>query len=124
MPSVMPKHAPAMSEAEFQSMVVELARACGWKTMHVRRSIGKGRKWTTATSVVGWPDLTIYRPGRLIFAELKAESGRLTQEQAVVLGDLHFAGAETYVWKPSDLDEIAQILGRRGRRAIGGEEDR
>lgn len=104
---------PPISEAVWQQQVIDLAHACGFKVNHVRRSIGKGRKWTTATSVVGWPDLTLYRPGRLIFAELKSENGVVADEQKRVLADLAAAGAETYVWRPSDLDDIAALLSRR-----------
>lgn len=101
------------SEAEFQGQVVELARICGWRTMHVRRSIGKGHRWTTSTSVVGWPDLVLWRPGRIIAAELKSDRGQVTPEQALVLASLEEAGMECHVWRPSDLNEIAATLGRR-----------
>lgn len=108
-----------VTESEWQEMVTDLARACGWETNHVRRSIGKGRRWTTATSKVGWPDLTLWRPGRLMFAELKTEDGKLTREQAAVLASLAKAGAEVHVWRPSQLDEIASLLGRRaGHRRL------
>lgn len=103
---------PAISEADFQAQVIELAHWLGWEHMHVRRSIGKGRKWTTATNVVGWPDLTLWhhRHG-FVFAELKAENGRATAEQVAVLGSLQAAGAVAVVWRPSDLDgSVLRIL--------------
>ena len=102
-----------MTEAEWQEQVVDLARICGWRTMHVRRSIGKGRRWTTSTSVVGWPDLVLWRPGRIVAAELKSNTGQVTEDQAAVLASLEAAGMETYVWRPGDLDEVASVLGRR-----------
>ena len=110
---------PQLTEAQFQAQVVQLMRHLGWRTMHVRRSIGKGRKWATTTSVEGWPDICAWKPGRegflgrFLVAELKSERGKLSAEQEDVLASLEAAGVETYVWKPSDLDEIARILGGR-----------
>jgi len=56
---------------------------------------------------VGYPDLTLCRDGRLIFAELKAERGRLSDEQARWLQDLAATRAEVVVWRPSDWLEGA-----------------
>ena len=104
-------------EAEFQADVIRLANMFGWRHMHVRRTIGKGNKWTTGTSVKGWPDLVLYRPDAscpgIIYAELKSSTGELSTEQQVVLADLDSAGAEVYVWDPSDLEAIAKRLSRR-----------
>lgn len=101
----------APSEAEFQQQVVDLAHALGWKHLHVRRSIGKGRKWVTATNVA-WPDLTLWseRQRRLIVAEMKTDPGRVTDDQADTLASLQRAGVETYCWRPKDIDRIARIL--------------
>jgi len=102
-----------MTEAELMTAVVDLARMLGYRTMHVRRSIGKGRRWQTTTSVVGWPDLVLWTPGRFIAAELKSATGALAAEQVDVLASLHDAGVETYVWRPDDLQTIATILRRK-----------
>lgn len=63
---------PALTEATWQQQVIDLAHALGWRHMHVRRSIGKGRTWVTATNVP-WPDLTLWseRQQRLVFADRK-----------------------------------------------------
>jgi hypothetical protein len=103
----------AMTEAELQTSVVELARLTGWRCLHVRRSIGKGHRWQTTTSIVGWPDLFLWKPGRCIAAELKSDDGRVTGEQEEVLDSLAAAGIETHVWRPADLDDIAHLLARR-----------
>lgn len=106
-----------ISEQEWQQQVVDLAHALGWKHLHVRRSIGKGRRWTTATNVVGWPDLFLWHEiqRRRIAAELKTENGQLTDEQRSVLASLAAAGVETYVWRPSDLDNVHYVLAREAR---------
>lgn len=115
--------APRITEAEWQEQVIELARMLGWQHMHVRRSIGKGRRWTTATNVDGWPDLTLIRPtddydGEIIFVELKAQNGIATDEQLAVHDMLRKAGHDAYVWRPSDLDAANERLSmwRRGWR--------
>lgn len=97
----------AMSEQEWQQQFVQLATALGWKHMHVRRSLGKGRRWTTATNVDGWPDLTLWHPKqrRVVFVELKSETGRVTAEQRAVHVSLRTAGADVRVYKPSELAE-------------------
>lgn len=104
--------ATALSEAEFQAQLLELAHLLGWRHNFTRRSIGKGRKWTTATSCIGWPDLTLWseRRHRLVLAELKSDTGRVTTEQQEVLASLRTAGVEAYLWRPGDWDEIERVL--------------
>jgi hypothetical protein len=101
-----------MSEATWQEQFIDLAQAHGWKHMHVRRSIGKGRKWTTATNVSGYPDLTLWnqRQKRIIFVELKSEKGVASSEQREVLGELRNSGQEVYILRPSDLALAQKIL--------------
>ena len=76
----------------------------------------------------GFPDRVLVRD-RLIFAELKREHGKPTVAQKEWLDGLAGAGVETYLWRPSDLDEIATVLGKRwtfekafdGRRLLRSE---
>lgn len=105
--------APAtISEADWQQQFVQLARLLGWKHMHVRRSLGRGRKWVTATNVDGWPDLTLWNPTqqRVMFVELKSETGRLSPDQETVLRSLIEAGQEVHVLRPSDLERARDLL--------------
>ncbi len=82
-----------------------LAPMLGWNlTYHTLRSKG---------SQSGFPDRVLVRE-RVIFAELKREKGVVTDAQRDWLDGLAAAGAEVYLWRPSDLDEIARIL--NGRR--------
>lgn len=101
-----------MTEAEFQTQVVSLARICGWRCLHVRRSIGKGNKWVTTTSIKGWPDLFLFHPKRgVVFAaELKTDTGKLTYEQGQVIADLIDSGIPAVIWRPDDWDEIQAVL--------------
>jgi hypothetical protein len=106
-----------VTEASFQQQVIELAGWLRWHHLHVRRSIGKGRRWTTATNVVGWPDLLLWHEHqhRVIAAELKSETGHATPEQLAVLASLANAGIETFLWRPSDWDAIARTLSPQRR---------
>ncbi len=102
-----------MLERTWQEQVTELAHVLGWRTMHVRRSIASHNKgWTTATSVKGWPDMCLWseQQRRLIFVELKRETGRLTVEQTDVIRSLLAAGQEAYVFRPSDLERARDVL--------------
>lgn len=101
-----------MTETEWQQQVVQAARLFGWSTNHTRRTLGRGRKWTTGTSTVGFPDLTLWseRHRRLIFAELKTDRGKLTPEQESVIASLRAAGCECHVWRPSDWSAVELVL--------------
>ena len=92
---------PAITEAEFQRQVIDLAHILGWVVYHPMLS-----KWSER----GWPDLSMVRPPRLVFAELKRESGKTTEHQDRWLALLGATCAEVYLWRPSDLDGIATIL--------------
>lgn len=99
-----------VTEQQFQDQVVDLARICGYQTMHVRRTIGKGRRWTTGTSVSGWPDLAIWGNSRFLLVELKTDDGKLSTEQDDVLESLRAAGVEVHVWRPRDWDALQANL--------------
>lgn len=102
-----------ITEREFQAQVVELAHLLGWTVLHVRRSVGRRNGvagWQTTTSVIGWVDLFMWKPGRVVAAELKREKGRLTDEQADVIRSLTAAGVPCEVWRPSDWPRIKEVL--------------
>jgi hypothetical protein len=80
-----------------------LAPMLGWRLCyHTLRSKG---------SQSGFPDRVLVRE-RVIFVELKREKGKPTDSQIEWLDALAAAGAEVYLWRPSDLDEIGLILRR------------
>lgn len=106
-------NADGMSEEVWQGQFVQLLALTGWHHLHVRRSIGKGRHWVTATNLTGWPDILAWRHGEMIAVELKSETGTTTSEQREVLGTLKDAGLAVYVWRPSDLEEAKRVLSRR-----------
>lgn len=94
--------APRITEAAFLRQLRDIARIYGWATYHPFLS-----KWSER----GWPDLTLCRPPRLVLAELKTETGKTSEEQDRWLGMLGAVpGIETYLWRPSDFDEIVKLL--------------
>lgn len=101
-----------ISEDQWQHQVQHLARMLGWRHMHVRRSRARRDQWATTTSVAGWPDLTLWHETqqRLIVAELKSDTGRVSPDQRTVLLSLEAAGTPAYILRPRDLDTTRQIL--------------
>lgn len=92
------------TEQEFQSSVLAYAHLMGWKTYHT---------FDSRRSAHGFPDLTLVRQGRLVFAELKSEWGRVTVPQSAWLDDLGAVpGVEAFLWRPSDWDVIGRVLAR------------
>jgi hypothetical protein len=94
--------AAPLSEAQFQRQVLDLARILGWSAYHPMLS-----KWSER----GWPDLVLCRPPRLVFIELKRETGKTTSHQdrwLYLLGAC--PGVETHLFRPSDFDRITEVL--------------
>ena len=107
-----------ITETQFQQQVIDLAHLTGWTVAHFRAAkvIIKGVE-TYRTPVQadgkGFPDLVLVKPPRVLFIELKSESGQASPEQVawlLLLGKC--PGIETYCWKPSQWDEIVEILRR------------
>ena len=104
-----------ISERELAATVDALAEQAGWKIFGVLEQRVYARRLSK-----GWPDRVLLRNGpgcsRLIFAELKSERGKLTPEQGEWLLALRLFGEdrdqaiEVYLWRPSDLDSIEEIL--------------
>lgn len=104
-------------EADFQKNVLDLAHMRGWIVAHFRGVFdANAKRWMTPVGAdgKGFPDLVLVRE-RVIFAELKSKTGRLRPDQVTWLDRLRDTGAEVYVWRPKDLEDISIILARRER---------
>lgn len=105
--------AAAVTEAQLLTRVREVARRLGWWRCY--------HTYSSKRSEPGFPDLVLARTptdemsGRLIFAELKREGESPTIPQQQWLETLKHAveGIEVYLWRPSDLDNIVEILLRK-----------
>ncbi len=95
--------APDITEKQFQSWVVHLAKILGWRIFHPFLSIHSER---------GWPDLSMLnvKQRRAVFAELKGEKGKLTDKQTEWLEDMRACQLEAYLWRPGMEHEIEQCL--------------
>jgi len=98
------------AESDFQSAVIALAKQYGWRVYHVPDS----RRVTDK----GFPDLTLLHKeqGRVIFAELKSEKGRVTKDQMLWLAGLQTSGAEVAVWRPEHLEKVIPRMLQPKRR--------
>lgn len=92
-----------VSEKDFMATVVEVAQWHGWWIHH---------HYDARRSSAGWPDLVLLRPPAALFVELKREDGKVTAEQAHVLELLEACGLRVAVWRPSQLDDVIEQLGR------------
>jgi hypothetical protein len=92
---------PELSEKEFQERVVFAARSLGWLVYHT---------YDSRRSEPGFPDLTMVRRGRLIFAEMKKNTGVCTDAQQRWLAELEQTECEVYLWRPDDYEEILEVL--------------
>lgn len=95
-----------ITEAMWSRTFKALIEACGYRGYHT---------WMSKFSEKGFPDWTICNPAqkRIIFVELKSETGKLSKEQIFWGELLQACGIEWYCWRPSDYEIAAKILMRR-----------
>jgi hypothetical protein len=91
-----------VTEATWQAQVVDLAELFGWFVYHNPDS---------RRSNAGFPDLVLIRPPRVLFIELKRETGRLSPTQREVIDALEACpGVEVHVARPSDWERVCSWL--------------
>lgn len=103
-PTTTAEFAEGLSEAEFQRQVTQLADALGWSLQYHTHD--------SRRSQPGFPDLVLVHPGqrRLIYAELKAARGAVSDAQWAWHMALRGAGQEAYIWRPADWPDIERAL--------------
>lgn len=121
-----------LSERDFSKQVEDLFKLFGWEFYHVVEQHYYARRTSR-----GFPDYVAVKPPRLIFAELKSEKGQLTEAQEKWLEILKQCQhifpyipnkmiltledevdtsipkimlPEVYLWRPSQIEEIAEVL--------------
>lgn len=96
----------AMSEAELQREVIECAQYLGYRVAHFRPARTKdGWRTPVAADGRGFPDLVMVREHpagheRVVYAELKSQTGEVEPDQQAWIDALRAAGEEVYVWYP------------------------
>lgn len=107
---------PALTEAQFQTRVIDTAYLYRWLVWHGRPALTQSGRWATPMQGDrGFPDLVLARAGVVILAELKADKGRLGPGQP---GWLAALGAHARLWRPRDWPAIEREL-RDGPSAEG-----
>jgi hypothetical protein len=98
-----------VTESEWSGVVADVARLAGFELRY--------HTFRSKRSAHGFPDwvLVSTRQQRVVFAELKSETGRVSHEQERWITALKLCGVEAYVWRPGDFDQVAEIL--TGRKA-------
>lgn len=107
-PSGVHRLARHISEDDLLTSILELAAHYGWIAHHCRPArTDKGWR-TPVQGRRGFPDLVLAHPdGRLVFAELKSQNGRLTADQVAWRDTLTAAAAtcpraRVVEWRPVD----------------------
>jgi hypothetical protein len=104
------------TERAFQASVLAYARMMGWQAFHdnatnaPRRCSACGVTRSLPRNVAGMPDLILIRRPRIVWAELKSERGKLTDDQRAWIEELRACGQAVYVWRPSDWREVERVL--------------
>ncbi len=114
--------AKGISETAFATQVESLFELFRWRWTHFRPA------WSTRgyrTPIrggdpngykgKGFPDYIAVRNGLLIIAELKDEKTKLSEAQEAWIKELeavekHSLGVMVFVWRPSGLERIVEIL--------------
>jgi len=122
----MNEYLPEISESTWQSQVFGLLRMFGWRWWHDdatnnRRRCRCGGEWvcsrdrrhpyTQIRNRRGLQDLIIWRGPFMILAELKRQSGKLTDDQrdiAESMADVRYT--RSTVWRPGHSQAVADIL--------------
>lgn len=94
----------SVTEKDFLAGVLELATLAGWLVYHT---------YDSRRSQAGFPDIALVKNQRMIFVELKTNTGRVRAAQQTWLDALgQIPCVDVYLWRPRDWDEIEAILTR------------
>ncbi len=96
-----PAPAGPMTEKVFMQAIIDVARANGWRVMHV---------FDSRRSPSGFPDLVCVKRLSVLWLECKTATGQPTAAQLAWGEALLDAGQYYRLIRPSDWDEIKAIL--------------
>lgn len=108
----------SVNEAHFSAWLRDLRDKTDprWRMAHFRpaRTGADGEQWRTPVGYdgAGFPDLVLVHPQRrlVLFRELKAGRGVISDRQADWINDLRAAGADAGVWHPKQWREILDVI--------------
>ena len=106
-----------LTEADWSRRVLDCAKLFHWRTAHFRAAqTVKGWRTPVQGDGNGWPDLVLLRPPRLIVAELKSDTGRVSEEQSNWIAQLaEVPGLEVHIWRPSDWETVYTTLAKESK---------
>ena len=109
---------PQIGERAFQQHILQVAKLNRLDVFCVMDT-----RTPAVRTYRGWPDLVVFMPTGLVFAELKKEKGRTSAYQKQCLSWLHSRGYTACLWRPSMWRDICDFLeGREPRPPGQGEE--
>lgn len=92
----------SLTERQFTSLLVDVARIAGWRRYHT---------FDSRRSNHGFPDWVLVKGSRLLFVELKSEIRKVRPDQAEWLDALRQVPVvEVHLWRPSDWPTIVETL--------------
>ncbi len=94
-----------IAHAEFLRWVLHYAKRQGWRVKCDHDS--RTEHWQSDS---GWPDIFMVRGVRAVAMELKVGRDRMKRTQVEWKAALAATGVETYVFRPTDEDEIRVVL--------------
>lgn len=92
-----------ITEKAFMAQVRKAALLTGWRYYHT---------WNSFHSAAGFPDCVLVhaKKRRLMFVEVKTDTGKLTPDQQAWLDDLQAANVSAFVLRPKDFDWFWEYL--------------
>jgi hypothetical protein len=100
-------------ERDWQKFIINLAHTLGWRIAHFHTAQNQRGQWLTpvAADGAGFPDLVLVRD-RIVYAELKTNTGKLSPQQVLWQQAITAAGGEHHVWRPRDREAVQRVLQR------------
>lgn len=103
------RHTYKLTEAQWQSQVIQMARALGWMVAHFRPGMNSRGRWMTAVAGdgAGFPDLVLVheKTGDTLFVELKRDGVKLKDPAQLRWGAALGLQGDYRVWRPADFEE-------------------
>ncbi len=91
-----------LKEKPWQDCVMSLLRAHNWLCYHT---------YDSRRSTPGFPDIVAVRDRRVLFIELKTETGKVSPAQQEWLTALDATDhVESHLWRPRDWDTIERVV--------------
>ena len=96
---------------DFDSQILNLAHACGYRAVHIRPALTKwGYRTPYQGDGIGWPDWWLFGRGKVVALEAKTGKGRMSPEQKDWFKWLETCGIETREVRPEGIPELAAWL--------------